>query len=102
MLVVHPGGVEPRVAAQVPKTMVPEYTGVGHGQYRNSLCARTHIETYLTSLKLPSAGGSLHGAAAGQGFPGDRGQPDSSRSKMAFIAARGSGSVPASSGISST
>ncbi|MET7339387.1 alpha/beta fold hydrolase [Nonomuraea sp. NPDC005650] len=44
------------VAAQLPKTRVLEYDGVGHGQYRNSVCARTHIETYLTSLKLPPSG----------------------------------------------
>ncbi|MEW9554949.1 alpha/beta fold hydrolase [Nonomuraea sp. NPDC050783] len=44
------------VATQLPKTRVLEYTGVGHGQYRNSLCAREHIEKYLTSLVLPPAG----------------------------------------------
>ncbi|MEV1174246.1 alpha/beta fold hydrolase [Nonomuraea sp. NPDC049784] len=43
-------------AAQIPKTTILEYDGVGHGQYRNSTCARTHIETYLTSLKLPPSG----------------------------------------------
>ncbi|MEV8631812.1 hypothetical protein AB0395_09160 [Streptosporangium sp. NPDC051023] len=38
----------------------------------------------------------------GQASSGDPGQPDSRRSKMAFSAARGAGSVPASSGISRT
>ncbi|WP_171075015.1 alpha/beta fold hydrolase [Nonomuraea basaltis] len=44
------------VARQIPKTTILEYDGVGHGQYRNSTCARTHIETYLTSMVLPPAG----------------------------------------------
>ncbi|SEG97453.1 TAP-like protein [Nonomuraea solani] len=43
------------VAGQQPRTTVLEYTGVGHGQYHNSVCARTHIETYLTSLVPPPA-----------------------------------------------
>ncbi|MEQ4721622.1 alpha/beta fold hydrolase [Nonomuraea sp. B19D2] len=43
-------------AAQIPKARILEYDGVGHGQYRNSTCARNHIETYLTSLKLPPRG----------------------------------------------
>ncbi|MEV4114416.1 alpha/beta fold hydrolase [Nonomuraea sp. NPDC049695] len=43
-------------AAQIPRVRVLEYDGVGHGQYRNSTCARNHIETYLTSLKLPPGG----------------------------------------------
>lgn len=43
-------------AAQIPNVRILEYDGVGHGQYRNSTCARNHIETYLTSLKLPPNG----------------------------------------------
>ncbi|MFC4014895.1 alpha/beta fold hydrolase [Nonomuraea purpurea] len=43
-------------AAQIPNSRILEHDGVGHGQYRNSTCARTHIETYLTSLKLPPPG----------------------------------------------
>ncbi|WP_165977758.1 alpha/beta hydrolase [Nonomuraea diastatica] len=41
---------------QIPRTTILEYDGVGHGQYRNSACARTHIEKYLTSLVLPPRG----------------------------------------------
>ncbi|NBE96704.1 alpha/beta hydrolase [Nonomuraea sp. KC401] len=43
-------------ARQIPRTTVLEYDGVGHGQYRNSTCARAHIEKYLTSLVLPPRG----------------------------------------------
>ena len=32
------------------------YDGIGHGQFRNSPCARSYIERYLTELKLPVPG----------------------------------------------
>ncbi|MEV0618227.1 alpha/beta hydrolase [Nonomuraea sp. NPDC050404] len=43
-------------ASQIPGSTVLEYDGVGHGQFRNSRCARTHIEAYLINLKLPAPG----------------------------------------------
>ncbi|WP_460358604.1 alpha/beta hydrolase [Actinoallomurus acanthiterrae] len=44
------------VAKQIPSARLLQYDGVGHGDYRNSPCAKGYIETYLTSLKLPAAG----------------------------------------------
>jgi pimeloyl-ACP methyl ester carboxylesterase len=43
-------------AAQIPNSTVLEYDGVGHGQFRNSECARGHIENYLINLVRPKKG----------------------------------------------
>jgi pimeloyl-ACP methyl ester carboxylesterase len=43
------------VAAQIPDAVLLEYAGVGHGQYRNSTCARFHIERHLITTLLPPA-----------------------------------------------
>lgn len=65
--------------AQQPTTVLPD----GYGRF--------------PSIMIPEPARRL-----GQASLGDSGQPDSRRSKMAFSAARGSGSVPASPGISRT
>ncbi|MCO6009099.1 alpha/beta hydrolase [Actinoallomurus purpureus] len=44
------------VAKQIPSARLLQYDGVGHGDYRNSPCAKGYIETYLTALKVPPAG----------------------------------------------
>ncbi|MER6948730.1 alpha/beta fold hydrolase [Nonomuraea sp. NPDC000554] len=41
-------------ARQIPRSVVLEYDGVGHGQFRNSTCARGHIENYLINRALPA------------------------------------------------
>ncbi|SDN35875.1 alpha/beta hydrolase [Allokutzneria albata] len=42
------------VAKQIKNAVLLHYDGVGHGQFSRSKCARGHIETYLTSLRLPA------------------------------------------------
>jgi pimeloyl-ACP methyl ester carboxylesterase len=44
------------VAAQDPAARFLNYDGVGHAVYRLSPCAKNHIETFLTTLRLPEAG----------------------------------------------
>ncbi|WP_086818639.1 alpha/beta hydrolase [Allokutzneria sp. NRRL B-24872] len=41
-------------AKQIKNAVLLNYDGVGHGQFSRSKCARGHIETYLTSLRLPA------------------------------------------------
>ncbi|MEU7739912.1 alpha/beta hydrolase [Nonomuraea sp. NPDC049158] len=43
-------------ARQIPRSVVLEYDGVGHGQFRNSTCARDYIEKYLINRTMPAAG----------------------------------------------
>jgi hypothetical protein len=43
-------------AQQIPRSVVLEYDGVGHGQFRNSTCARDYIEKYLINRTMPAAG----------------------------------------------
>ena len=44
------------VSRQIRDSVLLQYDGVGHGQFRNSVCARTHIESYLIGLRLPARG----------------------------------------------
>ncbi|MBB4937183.1 hypothetical protein FHR32_001488 [Streptosporangium album] len=43
-------------AQQIPQSIVLEYEGVGHGQFRNSVCAHDKIVKYLIELKMPPPG----------------------------------------------
>jgi pimeloyl-ACP methyl ester carboxylesterase len=43
-------------ARQIPRSVVLEYDGVGHGQFRNSTCTRNYIEKYLIDRTTPAAG----------------------------------------------
>lgn len=43
-------------ARQIPRSVVLEYDGVGHGQFRNSTCTRDYIEKYLINRTMPAAG----------------------------------------------
>ncbi|MEU8271137.1 alpha/beta fold hydrolase [Sphaerisporangium sp. NPDC049002] len=43
-------------AQQIPRSVLLEYEGVGHGQFRNSVCAHDTIEKYLIELKMPRPG----------------------------------------------
>ncbi|MEV4113836.1 alpha/beta fold hydrolase [Nonomuraea sp. NPDC049695] len=43
-------------AGQIPRSVVLEYDGVGHGQFRNSTCARELVETYLIIRRPPATG----------------------------------------------
>ncbi|WP_371783523.1 alpha/beta fold hydrolase [Streptosporangium subroseum] len=43
-------------AQQIPRSVVLEYEGVGHGQFRNSVCAHDKIAKYLIELKTPPRG----------------------------------------------
>jgi hypothetical protein len=42
------------VSRQIRNSVLLQYDGVGHGQFRNSGCARTKIESYLIGLRLPA------------------------------------------------
>jgi pimeloyl-ACP methyl ester carboxylesterase len=44
------------VSRQVEDSVLLQYDGVGHGQFRNSVCARTYIENYLINQKTPARG----------------------------------------------
>lgn len=41
---------------QIRNSVLLQYDGVGHGQFRNSVCARGFIERYLIDLRLPARG----------------------------------------------
>jgi hypothetical protein len=43
-------------AQQIPRSVVLEYEGVGHGQFRNSVCAHDKIAEYLIELRTPPRG----------------------------------------------
>ncbi|WP_405148877.1 alpha/beta hydrolase [Sphaerisporangium sp. NBC_01403] len=43
-------------AQQIPRSVLLEYEGVGHGQFRNSVCAHDKIVNYLIELKTPPHG----------------------------------------------
>ncbi|MEU9831154.1 alpha/beta hydrolase [Streptosporangium sp. NPDC048047] len=43
-------------ARQIPQSVLLEYEGVGHGQFRNSVCAHDTIADYLIELKVPQPG----------------------------------------------
>ncbi|MEU4834825.1 alpha/beta fold hydrolase [Streptosporangium sp. NPDC023615] len=45
-----------RVVAQVPGSTVVRHEGPGHTLYMNNVCARGHIDRYLTDRVLPAAG----------------------------------------------
>jgi hypothetical protein len=42
------------VSRQIRNSVLLRYDGVGHGQFRNSVCARGYIENYLIGLRLPA------------------------------------------------
>ena len=44
------------VAQQIRNSVLLQYDGVGHGQFRNSKCARGKIESYLIDRELPAYG----------------------------------------------
>lgn len=44
------------VSEQIRNSVLLQYDGVGHGQFRNSTCARGYIERYLINRTLPGRG----------------------------------------------
>lgn len=44
------------VSEQIRNSVLLQYDGVGHGQFRNSVCARGYIERYLIERRLPAQG----------------------------------------------
>jgi hypothetical protein len=44
------------VAQQIEDSVLLQYDGVGHGQFRNSVCARGYIESYLIDSRTPAQG----------------------------------------------
>lgn len=44
------------VHEQIADSVLLEYDGVGHGDWRISLCARSHIEKYLITRVPPAKG----------------------------------------------
>jgi hypothetical protein len=44
------------VARQIHDSVLLQYDGVGHGQFRNSTCARADIENYLITRTAPAKG----------------------------------------------
>jgi pimeloyl-ACP methyl ester carboxylesterase len=44
------------VFRQIHNSVLLQYDGVGHGQFRNSVCARGYIERYLIDQRLPASG----------------------------------------------
>jgi pimeloyl-ACP methyl ester carboxylesterase len=43
-------------ASQLSSSVILEYDGVGHGQFRNSTCVRDHVVDYLITVRTPPGG----------------------------------------------